>query len=411
MPNMSGSHQGMHHSSMTSAGSFLMGQSSGTAFQPAAWPMPMLMTMAGDWHLLWMGHAHITAGQQSGPRGGDKFYSTNWGMLGAMRKAGRGTVMLRAMASLDPLTVTDRRYPLLFQTGETAFGRALVDAQHPHDLIMELSAQYAHPIGERSVVNLYYAPVGDAALGPVAFPHRASAMEIPQATLAHHWQDSTHIASNVLTAGASYGRLRVEASGFHGAEPDENRWNIDFGPMDSWSTRVSAFPNDNWMAQFSVGRLTRPEALHADDIWRTTASVHHIVPRPGNNFFATSFIWARNKKTLEERATHAIVAEMVVPVRRHNFISGRFEWSQRDELFENQPEIHERLDRETGAHAFPVRAYTIGFTRDLELFRNLQTGLGTNVTLYGIGSELKPFYGDHPWGLHIFLRVRLRPGD
>ena len=29
-----------------------------------------------------------------------------------------------AMLSLDPATVTNRRYPLLFQTGETAYGQA-----------------------------------------------------------------------------------------------------------------------------------------------------------------------------------------------------------------------------------------------------------------------------------------------
>ena len=45
--------------------------------------------------------------------------------------------------------------------------------------------QYSHQDRRaRSLVDLYYAPVGDPALGPVAYPHRASAMEIPQATLA-----------------------------------------------------------------------------------------------------------------------------------------------------------------------------------------------------------------------------------
>ncbi len=54
-------------------------------------------------------------------------------------------------------------------------------------------------------------------------------MEIPQATLGHHWQDSTHILSNVFTAGVSLHAVRIEASGFHGAEPGENRWTIPFG--------------------------------------------------------------------------------------------------------------------------------------------------------------------------------------
>jgi hypothetical protein len=396
------------HASMDMAGMFLMEQSSGTAFQPAAWPMPMVMTSLGKWRLAWMGQAYLVATQQSGPRGQDKLYSSNWGMLAAVHRVGRGSAMLRTMVSLDPLTITSRRYPLLFQTGEAAYGRPIVDGQHPHDFIMELSAQYAHPVGKRGLVSFYYAPVGDAALGPVAYPHRASALELPQATLSHHWQDSTHIANNVLTGGFSFGKVRLEASGFHGREPNENRWNIDFGSMDSWSTRLSVFPSRKWMAQASVGWLTQPEAFHPGDTVRATASLHYVVPRPGKNYWATSFIWGANHRTADSQDTHTVIAETVVPFGRKNFFTGRLEWGQRDELFENDEEAGEQLERQTGKHAFPVIGYTMGYTRDVELFRNAQTGIGTNLTLYRIDSPLKPFYGDHPWGINVFLRVRLQ---
>lgn len=400
-----------HASALTPAESFLLGQSSGTAYQPAAWPMPMLMTKAGQWNLMWMGQAYLVATQQSGPRGADKVYSANWGMLGAARKLGRGGVMLRGMLSLDPATVTSRRYPLLFQTGESAFGSPIIDGQHPHEFLMELSAQYARPLGEKGMFNVYYAPVGEVALGPVAFPHRASAMELPQATLAHHWQDSTHIANNVLTSGISWDRVRIEASGFHGKEPDEGRWNIDMGPMDSWASRLSVFPTKNWMAQVSGGRLKQPEQFHADDIDRITASVHHVVPRSNGNYVATSLIWAQNRKSLEETTTHAVTAEIVTPVGRKNFITGRFEWSQRDELFEYDHELAHEIEHRTGKSAFNVAAYTAGYTRDVSLIRNAQTGIGANFTLYGIDAALEPFYGNRPWGVNLFLRVRLKPGE
>lgn len=401
----------MDHSGMNAAGSFLMGQSSGTALQPAAWPMPMLMTRSGGWDLMWMGQAFLVSTQQSGPRGGDKIYAANWGMLGAVHRLGRGSVMLRGMVSLDPLTVTDRQYPLLFQTGEGAFGKPIVDGQHPHDLLMELSIQYARPVGERGVFNVYYAPVGDAALGPVAFPHRASAMEIPQATLAHHWQDSTHIANNVVTAGFSWAKVRLEASGFRGKEPNENRWNIDMAAMDSWSSRLSVFPSKNWMAQVSGGRIKRPEPFHPDDVDRVTASVHHIRPRPNGNYWASTLIWARNYKTIERLATNAVVAETVVPVSRRNFLTGRFEWSQRDELFENDHAGGHEIEERTGKTAFEVSALTLGYTRDVDLIRNAQTGIGANVTAYGLDSDLKPYYGNRPWGVSVFLRIRLKPGE
>src|SRR5262249_13624192 len=180
-------------------------------------------------------------------------------MVSALHSVGNGSVALTAMVSLEPLTITNRRYPLLFQTGETAYGRPLTDAQHPHDLFMSLSVQYARPLDPDTMLQLYYAPVGDPALGPVAFPHRASAFELPQAPLGHHWQDSTHIANNVATVAVRHKWMRLEASGFYGSEPNENRWNIDWGGMNSYSGRVSVAPTLNWVAQFSAGRVARPE--------------------------------------------------------------------------------------------------------------------------------------------------------
>ena len=37
-------------------------------------------------------------------RGGDKLYSVNWGMLGAVHKLGQGSFILRSMLSLEPAT-------------------------------------------------------------------------------------------------------------------------------------------------------------------------------------------------------------------------------------------------------------------------------------------------------------------
>src|SRR5262249_53498572 len=58
-----------------------------------------------------------------------------------------------------------------------AYGKPLVDAQHPLGLVMALSVQYAHRLDRDTMLQFYYAPVGEAALGPVAFPRRASAAE------------------------------------------------------------------------------------------------------------------------------------------------------------------------------------------------------------------------------------------
>lgn len=370
---------------------YLLGQTSGTARNPASWAMPMVMTRSHDWNLMWMGQAFAVNTQQSGPRGQDGFYSTNWGMLGAARTVGKGAVMLRSMISLEPLTVRGRYYPLLFQTGETAYGRPLVDGQHPHEAIMELGVQYARPVGSRGLFTAYYAPVGDAAMGPVAFPHRASAMELPQATLGHHWLDATHIVNNLATVGFNWSKLRIEASGFRGREPNENRWNIDMGGMNSWSTRVVYQPAFRWLAQASYSKITNPEATHPGDVERVTASVQYTRPTGWSSMVA----WGRNYKTSEHEGVNSHLLETLLPVTRRNFITGRFEWSQRDELLAS------------GA-VFKVASYTAGYTREVGALRALRSAVGFNLTGYQIASGLQPLYGAHPFGASMFVRFRLQ---
>ena len=253
---------------------YSMTMASGTSVNPQSFGMPMLMRRIGSWNLMFMGQAFVADTQQSGPRGGDKLYSLNAFMISAEHGLGKGSVTLETMLSLEPATVTGERYPLLFQTGETAYGMPLADAQHPHDFLMGLGVEYTRPLSEHSMLQMYYAPVGDPALGPVAFPHRASAADLPQAPLGHHWQDSTHLADNVATVALKYRWLRLEASGFHGAEPDEYRWDIDWGAMDSYAGRLSVFPSKNWMAQISAGRIAGPERQTPGDVVRATASLH-----------------------------------------------------------------------------------------------------------------------------------------
>jgi hypothetical protein len=337
-------------------------------------------------------------------------------MVSAVHELGRGSVMLQTMFSLDPATVTNRSYPLLFQTGETAYGKPLVDAQHPHEFIMGLGVNYARPVGESTMLHLYYAAVGDPALGPVAFPHRASALEMPQATLSHHLQDSTHIANNVVTAAIKHKWLRVEASGFHGTEPNEGRWNIDWGRMNSYSGRVSIFPAKDWMAQFSGGYLTDPErtlagvghsAAHGDVV-RTTASIHYTRPTGQGNAWSTSLIWGRNHHVKTDQNRNAYLLETLYPLTHRDFVTGRVELVDKDELFANNHDLEHQLARSAGT-SFRILAYTAGYTRDIGMVSHIQAGIGANVSAYAIPAAIKPYYGEHPWGVSVFLRFRLKP--
>jgi len=394
----------MHHAE-NPASNFLMSEGAGTAVNPASGAMGMSMRKIGNWNFMTHGYAFLNFIQQSGPRGDDDVFSTNHLMLMAERQPdSKSSFLVRAMLSLEPATIQDGRYPLLFETGETAEGLPIVDGQHPHDLFMELSAQYAIQLNPDMLIHFYAALRGDPALGPVAFPHRVSAQELPQATLSHHLQDSTHIADDVLTAGLKYRVFRFEFSGFHGAEPDDERWDLDQGAIDSWSTRFTYTPTSNWAAQASTGRLKNPEAAEPGDVQRTTASVSFNQPRP-DGVWASSFIWGWNHKTAEDLNLYSYLFETLWQFRHQNYLTARLEIVDKDELFADDPEVQEQLEQ-AGGGVFNIKALTLGYARDFKLIPRFETGIGANVSFYSVPSALNPFYGDSPKGVFIYFRIR-----
>ena len=374
---------------------------SGTSLEPDSTDPPMLMQMHRDWMLMLHGQASIAEQQQTGSRGHGKLFSANWFMPMAQRSWTSSELTLRAMLSLEPATISGRYYPELFQQGETAFGKPIVDGQHPHNFFMEIAALYDHKPGEQTVLSLYAAPVGDPALGPVAFPHRASASEDPLAPLGHHLEDSTHIADEVLTGGLTWRKLHLEASGFHGREPGENRWIIAVGGLDSWSTRLTIAPGKDWTAQYSIGHLHSPEAQHpAEDVLRQTASISYHHNWHSDSLDALA-LWGRN---------HTIDS----PTNANGY------------LFEATTHLHDRhsvwtrienVDRTTdllGAAAPPeetvvgrVQAYTGGYAHHLYSNKWSTYELGAQATLYNTPTPLRALYGDHPVGVAAVLNIHL----
>lgn len=380
---------GMDHTgTMKDSGMTSVMEASGTSRNPASSPMAMIHLNTHRWTLMFHGAAFITDIQQTGPRGADKLASTNRAMAEAEHPLAGGTFSVRTMLSLDPATVTGREYPELFQTGETAFGKTIIDGQHPHNLFMEAALHYKHSFWE-----IYVAPVGDPALGPVAFPHRVSAEELPQATLAHHLEDSTHVSYDVVTAGITSGMFHLEASGFHGAEPGENRWTIGYGAIDSWSARLAVAPSANWSGQISAGHITHPEALEAGDQNRVTASATYNRPFAGGNW-ATSAIWGRVHKLIDRSNLDGYTVESVAHFAAKNAVTGRVELVDKDEL--------------PIAGTFRIGAYTAGYTRDFTLIPRIATGLGINLTGYSMPTALHVLYGQRPVAVLIFMRFKVR---
>ncbi len=384
--------------------SLLQHATSGTDAEPNSTPATMLMTTKGSWTLMFHGEAFLNELQQTGPRGHDKLFSTNWWMPMAQRKFGKGTLTIRTMLSFEPATISKRRYPELFQQGETAFGRPIVDGQHPHDFFMELAALYDYKVADRTFLSFYAAPMGDPAMGPAAYPHRASASEDPMAPLGHHLQDSTHIAADVITAGITYRSVRLEASGFHGREPDEFRWNVNSGKIDSWSARVTANPGQNWSLQYSIAQLHSPEALApAEDLRRMTASVQYNRPlRKGN--WASLLLWGRNQDVSGGNVGNSYLLESTL-----RFLNRNYAWTR----MENVDRTNELLLGENPEPAgfneryfTRVQAYSAGYEREVGRIPHLSTALGGQFTWYGVPDVLKPAYGGHPVGVILERRLR-----
>jgi hypothetical protein len=369
----------------------------------------MLMQMRpSGWMLMLHGEAMIVEQQQTGPRGHDKLFSVNWAMPMAQRSFGPSQITLRGMFSLEPATISGRYYPELFEQGETAFGRPIVDGQHPHNLFMELAGIYDLKIGTHALLSFYGGPVGDPALGPEAYPHRASIGDNPLAPLSHHLQDSTHIAWDVLTTGVSLGGkeegIRVEASGFHGREPDENRWHIEVGAIDSWSARLSLAPMRDWSMQYSLGHLHSPEQEHPEEnVLRQTASIayHHTF---GTAQVDALSAWGRNHTDGTTVNWNGYLLEGAARLGGKQTLWTRIENADRttDLLGLAAPAEESVIGR--------VQAYTGGYAHRLGQTKDGHFELGAQMTGYGVPPRLTALYGEHPFGVAAVLMIQLGNG-
>jgi hypothetical protein len=379
---------------------------SGTSLLPSSTPMYMQHWVKGDWLLMLHYNLLIDVNHQGGPRGDTKFESANWFMPMAFHRLGGGTLQLRGMFSAEPFTFPPGGSPLLFQTGETYKGQPIIDRQHPHDLFMELSAQYTVPLGERATWFAYAGYPGEPALGPPAFMHRASASENPSATLAHHLQDSTHISFGVFTTGLTYRWFKLEGSIFNGREPDENRYNFEAHRWDSHSARVTIAPNRNWTAQVSYGFLKSPENQEPNtDIDRATASLQYNLPFNRGNW-ATALIWGRNHLHGLDGIRHAngYTFESTVNFLDKNYVYTRLELVDKDDLL--RPADLLRLGITQAHPTFRVGAYTLGGDRDVWGNDKLSFALGVDVTFYSKPAALNLIYGDRPVSWKVFARIR-----
>ena len=394
---------GMHHDHAAMRGMYgpypMTREASGTSWQPDRALHQGWHSMRGSWSLMLHGMADLAYDHQGGGRGDERFFGGNMVMGMAQRDFGPGHLGFRAMVSAEPATIDRTGYPLLLQTGETANGRTpLIDRQHPHDLFMELAGTYSVSRGKRSVF-LYGGLPGEPALGPPAFMHRFSAMNVPLAPITHHWLDSSHITFGVLTAGVVLDRVKLEASAFRGREPDQNRWDLETPKLDSHAFRLSWNPAAAWAMQVSRGRLNSPEQLEPDiDVDRTTASAMYAREWPGGHWEST-LAWGQNRNRPGPRLD-AVTIESAVRLREKHVVFARLERVKKDELF---PEGDPRAGQIYG-----VGDVLAGYRCDFWRGAHVALGLGALGSVSSVPAAIRDVYGRDPASFAMFTHVELR---
>ena len=375
-------------------------EGSGTAWLPDESPMYALHASRGAWMLMFHENVFLQFLHESGERGDDQAGSINWVMGMAQRNVGPGRVGLRGMFSAEPWSIRGCGYPDLLATGEECDGQQIHDRQHPHDLFMELAATYTAPMTGDVRWHAYVAPVGEPALGPVAYPHRISAMPNPLAPIAHHWLDSTHIAFGVLTGGVYGPKWKAETSLFNGREPNEDRTDVDFAAMDSFSGRVWFLPTRRLALQVSAGHLNEAEPGQAGgpraDVDRVTASATYHRTFRDDRMWATTLAWGHNEE--HDHASNAVLIETNVTFSQRDALYGRFEVVGKS--------AHD-LDIAESPSDFTVSKLQGGYTRYLPAWKGFQPGAGAGMSVGIVSDRLRPVYGSRGnVGFAVYLTLR-----
>jgi hypothetical protein len=393
-------------------------EGSGTAWLPDASPMSAAHATAGTWGLMLHGNGFLQYIYEEGERGGSQLISLNWLMGMARRPLLGGTFGLRAMFSAEPLTIPGCGYPILLASGESCEGEPLHDVQHPHDLFTELAAEYNRPLFPALDFNLYAALAGEPAIGPVAFPHRWSAMPNPLAPISHHWFDGWHVTFGVLSAGLSGERWKVEGSLFNGRTPDEERFDLDLASLSSFAGRLWWLPNERWAIQISGGRFDDEapdgrvdEEAGAPTFVQSTASVsRYTTSATYHRRLGERGLWATTaaagRSLHGPSPSNALLLESSLTLAERHTFFGRTEWAEKTELGGHG--AHEPGAEEAPLHS--VGTLALGYTLHLPPVLGWLPGVGARGSINVVPPALEAAYeGRYPVGFTIF--VNLRPAE
>jgi hypothetical protein len=226
--------------------------------------------------------------------------------------------------------------------------------------------------------------------------HRESANLQPAAPLSHHELDSTHITPGVVTAGVRAGAWLLETSAFYGREPDENRTDIDLGPLDSYSVRAS-WIRGGTRAQVSIGHINEPDITEPGDVIRFTASFERSGTIAGRRS-AMTVAFGQNTELFDTE--NAVLTELTLGLGTRGTGYVRAEIADkhilgaggRHPIGQQHPHI-----------ISTVGALTLGYSHDLLQLGFQTLAVGADVSGFRTPSELVDAYG-RPVSFHVYGR-------
>jgi hypothetical protein len=195
---------------------------------------------------------------------------------------------------------------------------------------------------------------------------------------------------------------------FNGREPDEARADLDLGPLDSVSARLTVMPTPRLAIQVSAAHLNEAEAEFPpeprSDVDRVAASAaYHRMT--GSRIWATTLAYGMN-------AGPEVIPGDVVHLTTHaGLLETTLSLSDRHTWF-GRAEIGGKPGHDLHMHATPATIYTVGKVQ-AGYARSFQTGSGIVLSAGGTASlsmvppALVPRYpGRANPGFGLFASVR-----
>jgi hypothetical protein len=343
-----------------------------------------------------------------GPRGISQFAAPNMFMLDVGRAiSSRQFLNLELMGTTELWTYPDRGYPQLLQIGEErSDGSPYIDAQHPHSSpIMGLTLSNTLNLGSSSALKLFFAPRGESTDGPIAYMHRESARDDPDAPLGHHvGQDVGHITSTVLGAQLSLGHVTIEASAFNGTEPQPTKVDLPLGPINSGALRVTYVFAPEHRVMASVAHVDQQDPTYpgTTSATRLSTSLYDRFALGGGTLdhaFVLGHV-ARYPNSISETS----ILDEAVWGRGSSDVWGRIEVLQR---LASELEIPGAEPTSGANERRWVSGLTLGYTHWTYVDRSLQFGFGTSLTLNVIPSDWATVYGSRtPLTVRLIFQLR-----